>query len=452
MRSMKQTITLSVLFIVSLVLLQTHEDRSNFAPLLVYFSISFVVYLLLVRQSTHQPFSVFITIAVVAHLTTLLSTPHLSIDYYRFLWDGEITWAGNNPFSYTPNELYQKGFAEGSTYRQELYDGIGEMSQNNYSCYPPLHQLYFLMATYFSDSLVFNTTLLKLLILITELIGAVYLVKIMQLLHIAKNRIWLLLINPLFIVEATGNVHFEGVMISFLFMAFYYLLQKKTTIGSVFFAFAIQIKLIPLLLLPFFYRFLGIARSVQFYALTILLVVLLGTTQLNASNIQNFIESLRLYFQVFEFNAFVLHYYLQYGLAETGWNMTRIYGPQLSRIAIMIIATLALYGRIEDWKTLFQRMTIAFFFYLILSSTVHPWYILPILALSIFTNYSFPIWWTYVAFFSYLFYAYESNSAKEVEWMMNIEYFTLFALFIYELIRKRSPLKFLRIDAFTTPS
>lgn len=437
-----------MLFVVSLILLQTHEDRSDFIPLLVYFSISFVAYLFLIYQSTQQPFRVFVTIAIVAHLTTLLATPHLSIDYYRFLWDGEITWTGNNPFTYTPNELFQQGFTEGNAYRQELYHGIGEMSQNNYSCYPPLHQLYFLIATYFSDSLVFNTTLLKLLILITEFVGAIYLVKIMQLLKIAKNRIWLLFINPLFIIEAAGNVHFEGVMISFMFMAFYFLLQKKTSMGSVFFSFAVQIKLIPLMLLPFFYRFLGFGKSVRFYVLTALLVLLLGATQLNESNIANFIESVRLYFQVFEFNAFVLHYYLQYGLAETGWNMTRIYGPQLSRIAIMVIAILALYGRIEDWKTLFQRMTIAFFFYLILSSTVHPWYILPMLALSVFTNYSYPVWWTYVAFFSYLFYAYESNSASEVEWMMNLEYVTLYTLFVYELIRKRSPLKFLRIDAF----
>ena len=361
------------------------------------------------------------------------------------LWDGEITLSGYNPFDFTPNELYEQGITEGNSYLNQVYEGIGPMSQSNYSCYPPLNQAYFIIASAFSNSLVVNTILLKLTIIATQLLGAVYLRKILHILNIDVSRMWLLYLNPLWIIECTGNVHFEGVMISLILIAFYFLLQKKEVLGSVFFALAIQIKLIPLMLLPFFYRFLGFWKSTIFYSLTIVIVVGLGFIQLDSTNIANFGESLRLYFQVFEFNSFVLHYYLQYGIAETGWNMTRLYGPHLSRIAVMIIVTLALYGQLTDWKILFKRMTLAYFAYLMLSSTVHPWYLLPMLALSLFTNYSFAILWSFLIFFSYVLYTYEGNS-EDIRWFIDLEYVLLLGLFIYELISKKSPLRFLQLE------
>jgi len=183
-----------------------------------------------------------------------------------------------------------------------------------------------------------------------------------------------------------------------------------------------------------------------FYLITITIVILLALLQLNNENIENFGNSVRLYFQVFEFNSFILHYYIQYGIAETGWNLTKTYGPQLSRIAIGLIMTLALYGQINDWEKLFRRMTIAFFLYLLFSSTLHPWYVLTMLALSIFTNYTFPLLWSFLIFFSYVFYNYNDSSAFEVRTIVNIEYIVLIGLFIYEMIKRKSPFTFLRLN------
>ena len=434
-----------LIFLSSIFLVNWQPDRTEFTFLFVFYTIAFASYLLLIANRKLLSFKQFAFIAIGAQLVSIIFEPHLSIDYYRFLWDGEITLSGYNPFDFTPQELYRQGITKGNAYLNQVYDGIGPMSQSNYSCYPPLNQAYFIIASAFSNSLVVNTILLKLTIIATQILGAIYLKKILHLLNIDVSRMWLLYLNPLWIIECTGNVHFEGVMISFILIAFYYLLQKKEILGSIFFALAIQIKLVPLLLLPFFYRFLGFWKSTLFYSLTILFVAGLGFIQLDSTNIENFGESLRLYFQVFEFNSFILHYYIQYGIAETGWNMIKTYGPHLSRIAIMIIVTLSLYGQLTDWKILFKRMTLAYFAYLMLSSTLHPWYMLPMLALSLFTNYSFAILWSFLIFFSYLLYAYEGHS-EEVRWVVNLEYVLLLGLFIYELVSKKSPFRFLHLE------
>ena len=430
----------SVLFLVSIFAINFEDDRTNFGFIALAYSIAFASYILLYFQKNLISFRTFVLIAVSAQILSIWNQPNLSIDFYRFIWDGEITNLGFNPFDYKPQDLINHDLIRSSKYLQEVYAGIGELSQSHYSCYPPINQFYFIVSGLFTDSLIINTIILKLLIVLTEFIGAVYLIKTFKLLKINVSRIWFLFLNPLWIIECTGNTHFEGVMISFLFIAFYYILQKKETIGSVFFAIAIQIKLVPLLLLPFFLRFFGWKKAIKLYAITIMLVLAFGVLQLNGSNIYNFLDSLRLYFQAFEFNSFALYYYIQYGYWDTGWNLTKTYAPRLSAIAFLIIVSLALAGgKIKsdnlDWQKMFKRMTIAFFVYLTLSSTLHPWYILPLLALSLFTNYFFPLVWSFFIFFSYVFYQFDNSSVFEVRLVSTIEYAIVIGLFIYEMVK-----------------
>tara|TARA_R110002072_G_scaffold303077_1_gene492899 strand:+ start:21448 stop:22791 length:1344 start_codon:yes stop_codon:yes gene_type:complete len=429
-----------LLFLLSIFLVNFETDRTEFGFIATFYVIAFISYLTIYSQKSTFQFKHLLFFAIVAQLLSMWNEPNLSIDYYRFLWDGEITLQGINPFDFKPQELANRDFLTSNEYMQEIYGGISDLSKNNYSCYPPINQFYFMGASAFSESLTLSVFILKLLIVLTEVLGAFFLVKILDFLSIERSRMWLLYLNPLWILECTGNTHFEGVMISFLFIAFYFLLQKKEVLGSVFFAIAVQIKLVPLLILPFFLRFLGWKKAITFYILTILLVVAFGFIQLDSENINNFIASLRLYFEVFEFNSFILYYYIQFGFWDVGWNMTRTYGPRLSAIALTIIVTLAIWGgRINpdnfDWKKLFKKITIAFFVYLIFSSTLHPWYVLPLLAFSLFTNYAFPLAWSFVIFFSYVFYEYVDNSVWQVRVVSTIEYALVIGLFVWEMVK-----------------
>jgi len=436
----------AILLVSTIFFVNWQPNRTDFWLIAGGYTLAFIGYMFVLANRKTLSFKQLLLIAVAAQIAVLFFQPNLSIDYYRFLWDGEITWGGYNPFDFTPAEIYAQEFTKGSAYLEEVYQGIGNLSQNNYSCYPPINQVYFILATGFSNSIVVNTLILKLLIIATEILGAFYLRKLLLHLGQSESRMWILYLNPLWIIECTGNVHFEGVMISLLFVALYFLLQKKVWESGIIYALAIQIKLIPLMLLPFFLRFLGWWKAILFYAITLSLVVGLGFMQLNSANIENFGNSLRLYFQVFEFNSFILHYYVQFGIAETGWNMIRTYGPYLSKIAVGIIMTLALYGQLTDWKKLFRRMTLAYFTYLMLSSTLHPWYILPMLALSLFTNYSYPLIWSFLIFFSYIFYTYETSMAPAVRIIVNVEYVILIGVFLFEVVRGKSFFKFLHLE------
>ena len=437
-----------LIFLLAIFAVNWQTERTEFWFLAVFYTLSFIAYLFIVANRSRFSFKYFVWIALGAHVISMLYVPYLSNDYFRFLWDGEMTWAGINPYDFKPNELVMLDLVQSNPYLVEVYEGISSLSKRNHTCYPPINQAYFMLSTAFSNSIISNTIILKLSIILTQIGGAFYLRKILRLLTIDESRMWLIYLNPLWIIECTGNAHFEGVMLSYLFAAFYFLLKKKELIGSLFYATAIHIKLIPLMLLPFFYRFLGLKKSMLFYSLTILLVISFGLVPLNSNNILNFKESLSLYFSVFEFNSFIVHYCIQFGIAEYGWQIAKTYGLFFSQVIIIIVMTLALYGQIPDWKKLFKRMTIAFFVYLILSNTIHPWYIIPLIGISLFTTYSFPVIWSFLIFFTYLFYLYNDGGATQVRMFINLEYLIVFAIFVYETVRKRAIIINLNLENF----
>ena len=432
-------------FLISIIAVNWQSDRTEFTFIFTFYTIAFISYLVLISQKNIS-FKSILLIAIIAQIISIVYPPNLSIDYYRFLWDGELAWLKINPFDYKPSDLIHQPIIRDNAYYQEIYNGISTLSQNNYTCYPTINQGYFILATAFSSSVIANTIILKLLIVITELIGGFYLIKLFEVFKLNRNRIWFLFLNPLWIIECTGNTHFEGVMLSFLFIAFYFIFSSRTKIAGIFFAFAIQIKLIPLLLLPFFYRLLGFWKSIIFYGITISIVIAFGVIHLDANNIYNFIESLTLYFKVFEFNSLILFAYLEYGRTQSDWGMLYKYGPQLARISFAFIMILALYGQITDWKKLYNRLTIAFFIYLMLSSTIHPWYVLPLLALSMFTNYTFAIAWSFTIFLSYFFYTIGDSSSMLVRSFIYLEYFIVVFFFVYEMIKKKPLLPFLSLE------
>lgn len=73
--------------------------------------------------------------------------------------------------------------------------------------------------------------------------------------------------------------------------------------------------------------------------------------------------------------------------------------------------------------------------YFFLASTVHPWYIIFLLILGIYSDYRYPVLWSAVVILSYATYA--NPDYNENLWLVAFEYLVVFGLLIYESFKLR---------------
>lgn len=384
-----------------------------------------------------------VVIAIVFRASLLVDIPNFSDDCYRFVWDGKIMNEVGNPYEYTPTQvLNATSFSSEKT--QELYTKLN--SKDYYTVYPPANQFLFSTSVFIGGGRVSKSIFcMKLLILLFE-IGLLFLLfKLLRKLKLKESLAQIYAFNPLVVIELTGNIHFEGIMLFFFLWGIYLIYTNRLLIASVCIGVAISVKLIPLLFLPLFLPLLGIKKSIKLYlgiGLTFMLLLVPFITQ---TLIDNFGESLNLYFQSFEFNASL--YYLFKGISHLflGYktNLIGIITPTVI-FCLAILFTLKLYRKkqLNFQVTLFVKYAslLLFIFYL-LSSTIHPWYVINLVFLSVFIPQRTYLVWSILVFISYFAYStYVENYAPEANFhsyfwyylLIGIEYCIVLIFFIFE--------------------
>lgn len=426
----------SVLFAVSIFWISYFTNQNAFVANFVTYCIAFVSFLFLYKRSSIIGYKKLLFITISLHLIGLFSVPLLSPDWSRFLWDGELLTRGINPFASLPTELITQPNFNSSHYLTELYSKITPLSAEHYSCYPTINQLYFFFGAVFSDNILVNLIVLRLLMLATLAMGFVYALRLLRLLKLSENTIWLFALNPFVILELTNNLHFEGVVFSFLVMAIFYIYKSKLLKASLFWSLAVGVKLTPLLLLPFLYRYLGFRKSVRFYLLTLSIVVSVLLVLIWPIYFQNFSKSLGLYFSNFEFNSSIFTIIKSIFYDDFGWETVKVIGPWLSRISLLIIVVYSLVYRVRSKNDLIVAMLFGFTTYLLFSSTVHPWYVCIPLGLSIFTPYRSFVVWSFTVMLSYSFYDLGSSTITNV--LTLLEYLSFLICIVYELVNTKN--------------
>ncbi|HSM62780.1 MAG TPA: hypothetical protein VK833_02460, partial [Gillisia sp.] len=168
------------------------------------------------------------------------------------------------------------------------------------------------------------------------------------------------------------------------------------------FACSVLLKLVPLLLLPLFFGYfiykkenannseeyskLGLAKLFGFY-LIIGITVLLGFLPiLSSAFVENFMATISLWFQNFEFNASFYYIVRWLGFQVKGYNIIETAGKVLPLVTIGVLTGLSLFRKNNSFEKLLTAMLFGFTAYLFFSTTVDPWYLATPLILSIFTT------------------------------------------------------------------
>jgi len=419
-------------------------ERTEFNKLLfLWFSLFGCFYLLI--KSKNISTSTLIGLVILFRLIFLFAIPNLSQDFYRFIWDGRMILKGLNPYLSIPQSFIQQGIQPISE-AYNLYNGMGEMNASHYTNYPPINQLCFLIAALFASKSVFGSIIILRIIIILADIGILYYgKKLLQILNLPVKNIFWYALNPFIIIEMTGNLHFEPVMLFFLICSLYQLNQQKWTFAAILLACSISVKLIPLLFLPLFYQWfikkeqkwlIGIQKLSLFYIITLAALIISFLPFYSSEFIKNYSDSVGLWFKKFEFNASFYYIFREIGYLFRGWNEIEIIGKTTPFLTITFVLIVSFFRNNKSMIQLITALLLGLCFYYFTTTTVHPWYLATPLILSIFTKYRFPVIWSIVIIFSYQ--AYENNPWKENLWFVAIEYILLYGFLIYEL-RKKGP-------------
>jgi len=133
--------------------------------------------------------------------------------------------------------------------------GMGSLNGSHYTNYPPINQLCFVIAGLFASKSILGSAVVLRILIITADIGTLYFgKKLLERLNIPVHKIFWYILNPFIIIELTGNLHFEGVMIFFLIWSLYLLHKGKWQWAAVVFALSVSVKLIPLIFLPLLWQ------------------------------------------------------------------------------------------------------------------------------------------------------------------------------------------------------
>ncbi len=428
-----QTVLPTFIILFSYSILGYFFKRNDFYQLFFLYSAVFIATYFLIKNNIFNSKRLFV-LGLIFRLLFLFNVPFLSQDFYRFIWDGRLSAHGINPFDYKPQTIINTiAFSQA----KELYEGMGSLSASHFSNYPPINQLVFLIAGIFSGKSIIGAICFFRVIIITADIGIfIFGKKILKHFNQNENKIYWYFLNPLVVIELTGNLHFEGLMLFFFLVGFYFLIKNKWLLASLFIALSISVKLLPLLLLPLFWQYLGLKKSVLFYASIIILNIIFFIPFLSPHLMNNYMETIALWFVNFEFNASIYYLVREVGYYLKGYNIIGTVGKVLP---FVIIITVLFYAFIKtnNLKNILIHSLFILSIYFFAATTVHPWYLINLVLLSVFTSYKFPILWSFLIILSY--YAYSVFPFKESFYLIFIEYSLVFALFFYEL--KYKPLK-----------
>lgn len=411
--------------------LQNLIPRTDFPILFSIYTVLFGAYAY--WSFVRRPgFKQILIVGLLFRLCMLTATPNWSNDYYRFYWDAQMSLNGINPYDLTPTQLQERNPAIFETHK-DLYAELN--SPDYYSVYPSVLQGFFTAGAWLGGSIDGFVKTMQVFIVLAELLTVWLMSLLLSLLRKPPSLSALYFLNPLIVLELSGNLHNEVFMVLFVVLALWLGYRKQWIWSALALALATACKLYPVLLAPLF---LIQARKSwwQFGASFALSMSLLFFPLIGWQEWVNIKSSIDLYFQKFEFNGglyFLLRKCVTY---FTQFNPIEFLGPSLGVVSlVLMLKTYHAFWKKPDAHNLFTLVGAIVFIFYATSTTVHPWYLSLLIAMSVFSKWRFAIVWSFLIVLTY--YTYSTTPYSESYAMVAIGWIGSHGFLLWEYFQHR---------------
>ena len=320
------------------------------------FAVAFVGYVgllcwgLPVRRRGWIPF--FLLLAVCPRLFALNLIP--SDDIPRYIWEGRILLEGYNPFAITPEDPRLTNF------RDDVYPLINHKDMP--AIYPPVAQYVFMVLS----SCTHRVEDYRLFLLFVEFAAIAMLFRWVKTLGLARDRVMIYALNPLVVVGIAGHGHLDSLQILFLVWALVCYAGRREGAAMALLTLAGLVKFLAFFALPFLVN----RRTLRFLPLCCG-IVLAGYAPFFFLEGSFSFGNLGHYLGKFEY------YSLTY--APLRWALGTVGAHTVTAIVLLVVL-------VSLWLTRTRpEYAIPPFLLLLtlMNTTVHYWYLVPLLALSV---------------------------------------------------------------------
>ena len=428
--------------------------------------VAFGLYALAIVAALRHPrvsTSVIWLFAIAFRVTLLFSPPTLSDDVYRYVWDGRVQNYGVNPYAYRVDAPELDSL---STPRRVLVNNAWMASP-----YLPAAQVYFAATYRLAPE---SVTAFQIGAALFDLATGLFVALALRPVGLPDANVIVYLWNPLVIVEAAHGAHVDALM-SMLMMASLWLFtwpprpaleapasgrkagaRLGVTFSAIFLAIAALVKPVPALLVPVVMWRWGWRRTLLYAGIVAAGILAYSGAGLGVGGDltgTGVFGATRLYLSQWNFNAGLFHWLevaltgvqtpgaVPIELAGTGGTLAR---GIVTGALVVVLAGIGLWTRkIQEARTLLQIALLPLGAYVLLATTINPWYLTPVIALlpfqADFTRHRVArvlhlsgwLYFSAAVALSYLTYL-DANPLKwgETYEVRTVEYLPLYALFI----------------------
>ena len=344
---------LGAILLVSLTICSRNFSRTGEPSFIIPLAVAGVAYLLAIRDLRFTPtfpkrVIVFgLALSALWHLQFLRMPPGLDDDVHRYLWDGRVQRLGYNPYILVPSDP-----ALASLHTSET------RTLNNPevpSPYPPAAQLFFRAVTAIHESI----SALKVAFVICHF-GIVFV--LLDLLRCTgQEEHWVLAYawHPLLATEVAGSGHVDIVGVLLLLVSASALVRRWRAVAAVSFVLAAAVKLLPIVVLPLYWKRVRLRDGVP----AAVVLGLLYVPFLNHGRIP--FGSLASYVQRFRFNDPVFA------------TLERVAAPQVVvGLAVLVGLLTAMWMRRKSAEGSSDSFAWPMTASLLCAPVVYPWYML----------------------------------------------------------------------------
>jgi len=323
--------------------------------------------------------------ALVFRLIAACGAPALSDDVYRYVWDGRLQLHGVHPYRFAPDDPSLVALRDADWAR------INHPELK--TIYPPTSQIVFLVLA----ALGAGPTGFKLAIGLLDFGAVLALRRLLRPLGVPRDRVILYAWNPLAVLETAGSGHIEPLGILLVLLATGWIIGCRPRLSMAALAAATWVKLLPALLLPAFGRRSGprgwaaallvLAALVAPYALTGPavgggLLDYAERWQRNAFLFAGVERAIAAVDPADALKAAIAALQRRIGGWPIPWDALyrHVWPGDLARLVVAVAVAawallVALRGRVDPLRQVLLVLGAA----LLLSPTVHPWYVLWVL-------------------------------------------------------------------------